>query len=88
MSERATFLPAGITPRLLAKEAAAEYCGVSAPHFEAHVARQVPAVEIGRRRLWDIKALDRWLDGQTGYAEASPADWLGRLGDDRAHSRR
>ena len=88
MSDRPRFLPAGITPRLLTREAAAEYCGVSANHFDAHVAKQVPAVEIGRRRLWDIKALDRWLDGQTGYVEASPADWLARLSDDNANSRR
>jgi hypothetical protein len=88
MAERRP-LPAGLTPRLLSRDEAATYLGVSAPHFDAHVAQHVRPVEIGKRRLWDIKALDRWLDGQAGFAEASSTDWLGRLGeDDRAHSRR
>jgi hypothetical protein len=68
MAERA--LPAGMTPRLLSREAAATYCGISPNHFDEHLAEAVPPVFIGRRRLWDVKALDRWLDAQSGLAHS------------------
>ncbi len=66
MAERA--LPRGITPRLLSREAAATYCGISPSLFDEHVAAAVRPVEIGRRNLWDVRALDRWLDAQSGLA--------------------
>jgi hypothetical protein len=83
-------LPVGLTPRLLSRDAAAAYCGVTAETFEQHVRPHVKPVEIGARRLWDIKALDRWLDGRSGLAEALRPidDWLAELGDDRARPRR
>lgn len=79
-------LPTGMTPRLLSRDAAATYCGVTAQTFEQHVR----PIEIGARRLWDIRALDRWLDVQSGLTDAfRPVDdWLAELGDDRASSRR
>lgn len=79
-------LPAGMTPRLLCREAAAAYLGISANHFEDHVAAAVPPVEIGKRKLWDVRALDRWLDRQSGFGDATRpiGEWLGALGDDRA----
>jgi len=84
MAERR--LPDGMTPRLLSREAAAIYCGVKAEAFETHIRPHVPPVEIGTRRLWDVKALDRWLDERSGLAHAArPVDeWAGMLGDDRA----
>jgi hypothetical protein len=83
-------LPTGITPRLVSVEAAAAYCGVTAPTFELHVRPHVAPIEIGTRRLWDLKALDQWLDLQSGLGDPlRPVDeWLARLGDDRANSRR
>ncbi len=48
-------------PRLLPRELAAAYCGVSVNHFLAHV--PVPAMELGAKRLWDRLAIDAWLDG-------------------------
>ena len=79
-------LPPGITPRLLARDAAATYCGITAETFEQHIRPFVPPIEIGARRLWDVRALDRWLDAQSGLADAiRPVDdWLAELGDDRA----
>jgi hypothetical protein len=83
-------LPPGLTPRLLSRADAAVYCGMSPNHFEQHVGSMVPPVRIGKRNLWDIKVLDRWLDQQSGLGDAlRPVEsWLERLGDDRAHPRR
>lgn len=84
-----TRLPTGMTPRLLSRDAAAAYCGVSAETFETHV--PVRALALGARRLWDVKALDRWLDQQSNLGDAvlRPAEeWLGKLRDDRKSARR
>ena len=67
MTERPQ-LPAGMTPRLLSRSAAAAYCGMSINHFEEQIGQVVPALTFGRRNLWDIKALDRWLDEKSGIA--------------------
>ncbi len=89
MGARAS-LPLGMTPRLLSRDAAATYCGITAETFEQHVRPHVRPIEIGARRLWDIKALDRWVDAQSGLTDAlRPVDdWLAELGNDRAGSRR
>ena len=83
-------LPSGLTPRLLPIEAAAAYCGVIAGTFEKHIRPHVPPIVIGTRRLWDVRALDHWLDQQSGLVNAlrPVEDWLKRLGDDRARERR
>jgi len=83
-------LPAGMTPRLLSREAAAAYCGVTPETFEVHIRPHVRPIEIGARRLWDIRALNRWLDERSGLVEALRPirDWLAELGDDRASARR
>jgi hypothetical protein len=79
-----------MTQRLLSRHQAAAYCGISAPHFDATVAKEVPALQLGRRNLWDRKLLDRWLDVRSGITEEfrSIDDWLEGLGADRAHPRR
>lgn len=89
MAERRR-LPVGLTPRLLCQDAAAAYCGVIADTFDKHIRPHVPPVEIGSRRLWDVKVLDRWLDEQSGLADAPrPLEgWLEGLGDDRENPRR
>lgn len=71
-------LPAGITPRLLSREAAAIYCGISPTLFDTHIVPSVPPVEIGRRNLWDIKKLDRWLDQQSGFVHATDNRSVGK----------
>ena len=70
--ERARRLPDGLAPRLLSREAAAEYCSISPTTFDQHIVPAVPALKIGSRSLWDIKKLDRWLDEQAGFAHARP----------------
>jgi len=64
MAERG--LPIGMTPRLLSRVGATAYCGMSPNHFEEHVAKVIPPLHFGKRCLWDIRALDRWLDQQSG----------------------
>ena len=74
-------LPRGITPRLLSEDAAAAYLGIHPETFEQHVRPHIRPVEIGSRRLWDVKALDRWLDEASGLTEPLPTadDWLARF---------
>jgi hypothetical protein len=83
-------LPPGMTPRLLSRCAAAAYCGLTAETFEKHIRPHVFPIEIGARRLWDVRALDRWLDQRSGLVNAlRPVDdWFAELGDDRASARR
>ena len=77
-------LPAGMTPRLISRGAAAVYCGVTEETFETHVRPHVVPVELGARRLWDVRALDRWLDERSGLTEVVRpiGDWLAGLGND------
>lgn len=83
MTEARRQLPVGMTPRLLSRDQAAAYCGVSPNHFEDEVAPKVPALQIGRRNLWDRKAIDAWLDRRSGLGDALKPieDWLGALGN-------
>ncbi len=72
-----------MTPRLLNRKQAAQYCGVCVNTFITHVAPHINAVEIGAKRLWDVQRLDRWIDALSiGKAEPSQADWLMRLDED------
>jgi hypothetical protein len=77
MTER--LLPAAMIPRLLSREAAATYYGMSPNLFEQHLAPAVPSVRVDNRNLWDIRALDRRLDQQSGLAQATRPDdeWAG-----------
>jgi hypothetical protein len=79
-----------MTPRLLNRKQAAEYCGVCVNTFVAHVASHVRAVAIGAKPLWDLRQLDRWIDALSpDMTEPSQADWLARLDkDDHSHARR
>lgn len=58
--------PPAIQPRLLSREEAAAYCGVSPASLDANC--PVKPIRIGRRALWDRRALDTWLDGASGLA--------------------
>lgn len=70
-------------PRLLSREQAARYCGVTANTLEHHC--PVRSVRIGTRRLWDRNALDRWVDGLANdTVSLSGSDWLRRLDDGHA----
>jgi hypothetical protein len=81
-------LPAGMKPRLLSREAAAAYFSVGTGAFEKHVAPAVPPVAIGRRTLWDVKALDRWLDTKSGLPHPVDSRSMGeRLNGDQGARR-
>jgi hypothetical protein len=56
-----------LTPRLLSREAAAAYCGMTAPHFMCHIAPHIQPLRFGSKVLWDVKAIDHWLDGQDNH---------------------
>jgi len=70
-----------LEPRLLSREQAAGYCGVSVPTFEAEC--PVIPVRIRTRVLYDRAAIDRWLDTLTEKTPelGSSEYWRGRLDD-------
>jgi hypothetical protein len=76
--------PATIAPRLLTREQAAEYLGVSVPTF-TKVCNVTPVALGASKRLirYDIKRLDIWIDGlsQTDTLGDSD-DWLARFDND------
>jgi hypothetical protein len=49
-------------PRLLTKEEAARYCGLSARRFLKYIGKNVTFRRFGQKKLWDIRALDAYLD--------------------------
>ena len=73
-----------LAPRLVSREAAAAYCGISENTFGGLVEPCVPVVSIGTRRLFDVRQLDEWIDRQH-IAPNSPEGWVV---DDRPHKRR
>jgi hypothetical protein len=85
-------LPLGVTPRLLSHAQAAAYCSMSMPHFDQHVAKCVPPQRFGTKCLWDIRALDQWLDARSGLgndASVHANKWaaLGALDGDSSEGR-
>jgi hypothetical protein len=74
-----TPLPAGMTPRLLSRDEAAAYCGISPGTFDEYVG--VPPIRFGSRRLWDRVALDWWLDRASGLASDPQKKPVGALAD-------
>ena len=57
-------LPPGLSPRLLSREQAAAYCGVSPTHFSETIGTEVGPVRVRSAVRWDRVALDRWIDRQ------------------------
>lgn len=58
-------LPPGLAPRLVKREAAASYVGVSPTTFDEMVkdGRMPRAKRLrGRRKAWDVRALDAAID--------------------------
>lgn len=66
----------GFQPRMLRLELAAAYVGLSAGAFvKAVKAKHYPdPVTEGRRRQWDVRALDAALDRRSGLQSSSPRD--------------
>lgn len=65
---------------MLSEAEAAAYCGgKSVDWFETHV--RVAPVRIGAKKLYDVRALDKFLD-RLANPDAGPVtgdDWLARL---------
>jgi excisionase family DNA binding protein len=61
---RAWSLPPSLPPRLLSREQAAEYCGLSRTFFDQTVANggMPRPARLGRRVLWDRHKLDAAID--------------------------
>ena len=51
-----------ISPRLIGREWAARYCGVSVATFSAWIRHGIVPGPIPRTSRWDIKAIDQALD--------------------------
>lgn len=65
----------GITPRLLSRDDAAAYCGVTVSTFdEWRRAEWIPGPMPGTKR-WDRKALDIALDRLSNIAAPSEETW-------------
>jgi excisionase family DNA binding protein len=65
MATRPALADLGIAPRLLTREQAAAYLSVSPNTFDAMVEDGVmprPRLLRGRRRAWDVRALDAAID--------------------------
>lgn len=61
-------LPDSLPPRGVSREEAAAYIGVGVSMFDALVRdRRMPSPKrIGRRTVWDVRALDRAFDALPG----------------------
>jgi len=64
-------LPLNVPKRGFNLDEAAEYCGVSSNTLTRH---GPAAIKIGERRIYDRRALDRWLDQLAGLESRQPAD--------------
>jgi hypothetical protein len=71
-------LPHGMHPRLLNKDQAAAYCGVSEDTFEKKSGVK-PLPAFGSRVLYDRKAIDHWLDQLSGLISEPPKSFSDRL---------
>jgi len=73
-----------VEPRLLSREQAATYCGVSAPTFVSEC--PVTPIKIRTRVLYDRRTLDRWLDSLSAdeAKSLSREKWLALLDGDHA----
>ena len=62
-----------VTRMAFNKTDAAQALGVSVDFFDAHIAHDLRCVRRGRRRLYSVRELERWLD--THAELAGPEDW-------------
>jgi predicted DNA-binding transcriptional regulator AlpA len=78
-ARRSSHLPPQLAPRLIGREAAAEYVGVGCTTFTDLVSKSnMPQpVHIGTRVLWDVRQLDRAIDRLAGSSDEGPNEWDG-----------
>jgi hypothetical protein len=71
----------GIAPRLLTREQAAAYCGLSVHGFSEWVrAGRLPGPIAGTAR-WDLRAVDAALDSLSGISKTAPSpldEWIAK----------
>ena len=66
-----------IIPRLLTRQEAAAYCGISVPTFEAICPVRAIALGDGKRlERFDRASLDRWIDRLALDGPKLGKDWL------------
>ena len=66
-------------PRLLSREQAAAYLGVSVTMLESRIGDPFPApIRMGGRKLYDRRALDKAVDSLSGVHPQSAADEVRR----------
>jgi hypothetical protein len=69
-----------VVPRLLTRQQAAAYCGVSVPIFEGICPVNAIALGNGKRlKRFDRVSLDRWIDSLDRYSSGMSIDWLAEL---------
>jgi hypothetical protein len=69
-----------IAPRLLTRQEAAAYCGVSIPTFEGICPVRAIALGNGKRlERFDRLSLDRWIDSLVLDGPEMSKDWLAEL---------
>lgn len=67
----------------VSKTEAAKALGVSVDFFDDHVSQELRCVRRGRRRLYPVRELERWLDRAAEHASGKhaaailPTHWLG-----------
>lgn len=78
---------AKIQPRMLTKEQAAEYCGVSVPAFARTCPVQPAAMgDDSRLHRYDVRLLDAWLDTFGPGVAASVDDfWIAKAAKELSH---
>jgi hypothetical protein len=71
---------AKISPRLLTKEQAATYCGVSAATFSTVCPVAPIALNQSKKlRRYDLQLLDKWIDGLARADTLTDSDWLAKM---------
>ncbi len=78
-ARRSSHLPPQLAPRLIGREAAAEYVGVGATKFDELVssAHMPTPIKVGTRSLWDVRQLDLAVDRLSGSDGDEPNEWEG-----------
>lgn len=71
--------------RLLSRQEAAAYCGMSVPAFERVC--PIAPLDLGGARLhrWDVNRINAWIDAMQGQPmnsnEADDDEWLAKVGE-------
>ena len=77
MAKADRFRPLAIMPRLVCREEAAAYCGLSPQGFSSWIKLGRLPESIAHTNRWDLKAIDMALDSLSGVtidASLSPLD--------------